>query len=241
MYYLSFNTLSPVPLYRQLVDHIEKAIHEGVLHHHEVLPSESDIQKTFSISPIVVKKAYAILAQKHLVESIRGHGTRVIKRPSLSFDYTIFTEHNMRLFKGKMHPLSLTVESMKEPYTLWFETNEPSNVWIQKKMGTFQGFPTYLQEGYFLYQGLKKSTLQRLATVSLGSLIHTLYPNQSFEMEHFYHPMIATSLHSALFQLDIGRPLHHARTYIYDQQKIVAIIFHTLPADYVTLTRRNDV
>ena len=167
MHYLNINVMTSTPLYRQLVDQIEHAIQTGVLKHHDLLPSESDIQKTFFISPIVVKKAYQILAEKHLVRSIRGKGTVVIHRPLLRFDYEMLTEFNASIFKHHMHPIVTTTEEFKEPYTLWFQRSDNASLWIQKRIGMYQGFPTYYQEVYVLYQGVKKSSLEKLATQSL--------------------------------------------------------------------------
>lgn len=240
MHYLNINVMTSTPLYRQLVDQIEHAIRMGVLKHHDVLPSESEIQKTFFISPIVVKKAYQILAEKHLVQSIRGKGTVVLNRPHLKMDYAMFSEFNASLFKGHMHPIVTTTEEFKEPYTLWFQRQENASLWIQKRMGMYQGFPTYYQEVYLLYQGVKKASLEKLASQNLYHVIMTFYPNTPLQTEHFYHPLEADGSLAALLQLELHRPLHHARSYLYQGDTLIGIIMHYIPADYVTLMRRNE-
>ena len=240
MHYLNINVMTSTPLYRQLVDQIEHAIQSGVLKHHDLLPSESDIQKTFFISPIVVKKAYQILAEKHLVRSIRGKGTVVINRPLLRFDYEMLTEFNASIFKNHMHPIVTTTEEFKEPYTLWFQRSDNASLWIQKRIGMYQGFPTYYQEVYVLYQGVKKSSLEKLATQSLSHLFLTFYPNTTLQNEHFYHPQLADGALSSLLQVELNSPLHHARSYLYQGETLMGMIMHYLPADYVTLIRRND-
>jgi DNA-binding GntR family transcriptional regulator len=240
MHYLNLNIISSTPLYRQLVDQIEHAIQSGVLQHHDLLPSESDIQKTFFISPIVVKKAYQILAEKHFVRSIRGKGTVVLNRPMLRLDYLMLTEHNASIFKHYMHPIVTTTEEFKEPYTLWFQRVDTSSLWIQKRIGMYQGFPTYYQEVYMLYQGVKKASLEKLASQSLSHLLMTFYPNTTLQNEHFYHPQLADGALASLLQVELRSPLHHARSYLYDGETLVGIILHYLPAEYVTLIRRTE-
>ena len=70
---------SLVPLYRQIADHIEKAIHEGDLAEGSRLPSEQDWMQRLGVSRVTVRQAMDSLMRKNLIVRKQGMGTFVQK------------------------------------------------------------------------------------------------------------------------------------------------------------------
>ena len=68
---------SEKPMYEQIEDGIKKAIFEGELKHHEMLPSVRQLAKDLNVSAITTKRAYIDLEHEGLVYTISGKGTFV--------------------------------------------------------------------------------------------------------------------------------------------------------------------
>ena len=72
---------SPVPLYFQLSQHIEKAIQDGVLHPGQMIDTEMNIASTHGLSRPTVRQAIQDLVNKGLLVRKRGVGTQVVSAP----------------------------------------------------------------------------------------------------------------------------------------------------------------
>ena len=73
-YTLSINHNSDIPKYQQIVNAINNAIGENILHLGDVLPSVNNICKTNKLSRDTVFKAYSILKEQGIIESVPNKG-----------------------------------------------------------------------------------------------------------------------------------------------------------------------
>ena len=71
---LNINHESDVPKYLQIVNAISNAIAENILHQGDVLPSVNFICKTSQLSRDTVFKAYSILKDQNVIESVPNKG-----------------------------------------------------------------------------------------------------------------------------------------------------------------------
>lgn len=74
---------SPTPLYRQIVEQVERAIVGQLLREGDELPSVRAVAEMHAINPMTVSKAYALLEQRGAIERRKGLGMYV-KAPVLS-------------------------------------------------------------------------------------------------------------------------------------------------------------
>ncbi|MGX5687656.1 GntR family transcriptional regulator [Arcticibacter tournemirensis] len=74
------DTKSSVPVYKQLIQAVQKAIDNGEISDQEFLPSMNVLSETLDISKETVKKAYSILREQGYLESSHGKGFYVNKR-----------------------------------------------------------------------------------------------------------------------------------------------------------------
>ena len=63
-----------VPIYKQLIAEIERAIETEVLKEGDCLPSMNELSEKLNISKETVKKVYSILRERGLIESLHGKG-----------------------------------------------------------------------------------------------------------------------------------------------------------------------
>lgn len=68
---------SATPLYRQIVDQVERAIVGQTLREGDELPSVRAVAETHAINPMTVSKAYALLEQRGAIERRKGLGMYV--------------------------------------------------------------------------------------------------------------------------------------------------------------------
>lgn len=72
---LFINTRSGVPIYKQLVQQIEKGIVGEILRPGDQLPTVREVALDLTINPNTVARAYRELEHLGLIESVQGRGT----------------------------------------------------------------------------------------------------------------------------------------------------------------------
>ena len=75
-----FNRSSPIPLYHQIENIIERAIRVGTLKPHEKTPTEHELCRIFGVSRSVVRQALKGIEDKGLVVRSPGRGTFVAEK-----------------------------------------------------------------------------------------------------------------------------------------------------------------
>jgi GntR family transcriptional regulator len=68
------NPSSGEPIYRQLIEQVERFIVSGMLSAGDELPSVRQLAINLEINPMTISKAYSILEAKELLERRRGRG-----------------------------------------------------------------------------------------------------------------------------------------------------------------------
>lgn len=83
---------SGVPIYRQLLEQVERMIISGQLKPDELLPSVRQIASTLDVNPMTVSKAYSLLEDRGLIVRLRGKGMAVASQ-----DETITNQERMKM------------------------------------------------------------------------------------------------------------------------------------------------
>jgi len=71
---LDINHHSGVPIYRQVIEQIQRQIMAGQLKEGQQLPSVRELAEQLRVNPMTISKAYALLELEGLVERRRGIG-----------------------------------------------------------------------------------------------------------------------------------------------------------------------
>lgn len=74
---LFVNTRSGVPIYKQLLQQLEKGIIGGIIGPGEQLPTVREMALELTVNPNTVARAYRELEYRGLIESVQGRGTYV--------------------------------------------------------------------------------------------------------------------------------------------------------------------
>ena len=68
---------SGVPIYRQLVEQVERLVLSGQLREGDLLPSVRETAQALEINPMTVSRAYSLLESEGWLARARGKGMRV--------------------------------------------------------------------------------------------------------------------------------------------------------------------
>lgn len=71
---MSIDPNSPVPLFRQIVEHIRRAMAAGVYRSGELIPSQRALALQLTVNPNTVQRAYEVLEREGLVRARKGVG-----------------------------------------------------------------------------------------------------------------------------------------------------------------------
>ena len=240
MFYLFINKSSKQPIYQQLAVSIRQAIKDHVLSHGDQLPPDEDICVQFGISNIVVKQAYSILAQEHLIIRIRGKGTFVTTVPQLEVAFSEYKQIDQQFAKlGITKKLNLIeiIHAHDLAYSyLKLETGTAAyRIMIS---AVYQKTPVYCQELILpcaLFPNLDKVFIN--PNYSIALLAKDMY---QLALTHSKHDFSLENLKSSTSQyLQVDR--HEAAfvfhsTYLDQHQKGLFYVASTYPGRYLKLT-----
>lgn len=74
------NPRSGVPIYKQLIQQIEKGIAGGILKPGQKLPTVREVALELTVNPNTVARAYRELEYAGLVETVQGRGTFIVEK-----------------------------------------------------------------------------------------------------------------------------------------------------------------
>lgn len=77
MLYLEVDSHSPVPIYEQIIDGIQRLVREDKLAAGAFLPSVRQLASDLAINPNTVARAYGLLEKDGIIETARRRGTRI--------------------------------------------------------------------------------------------------------------------------------------------------------------------
>ena len=77
MLYLEVDAHSPVPIYEQIVDGIQRLVREDKLVSGAFLPSVRQLASDLDVNPNTVARAYGLLEKDGILETARRRGTRI--------------------------------------------------------------------------------------------------------------------------------------------------------------------
>jgi GntR family transcriptional regulator len=72
--YFQIQPSSGVPIYKQIVDQVERLVAGGYLSQGDELPSVRKVAVHFEVNPMTVSKAYSMLENSNILERRRGTG-----------------------------------------------------------------------------------------------------------------------------------------------------------------------
>ena len=97
---------SGVPIFRHLMDQIERLVACEQLRGGDLLPSVSDVSKQLAVNPMTISRAYNQLSEQGVLERQRGIGMRVAENAAKS------TEERLRMLDDQIGELWAQAEQL---------------------------------------------------------------------------------------------------------------------------------
>lgn len=231
MEYIQLNPFDTEPLYRQLKNAIKKAILTNRLNHEESLPSENTLISLFDISSTVVKAAYDALEQEGLIKRIRGKGTFVNHPKIITINLPFVYASNQNIEFQATNTSALILDKTSP---IWeYFPHAKSIAKIRRLIKMNDKLTTY-QEVYLPNQS--RDTLHDLV-LSKKKLKEIIISNSEDAKKGKWinrHGMKkATYIKANFLNIPIGFPLVKIATTIYDQNKLLALVFTFIRGDMV--------
>ena len=86
MFFITIDRNKKTPLYLQIYQQIKLNIYDGQLIHQEKLISEKQFCEMYDVSNFIVKRAYKMLEEEHLVHKVKGKGVFVNFKKTLEIN-----------------------------------------------------------------------------------------------------------------------------------------------------------
>ncbi|WP_396635270.1 GntR family transcriptional regulator [Maribacter sp. R86514] len=108
--YISVDTESRIPKYKQVMDSIINSIHKGILGMGEKIPSINEVSEEYLLSRDTVEKAYGLLKEQNIIISVKGKGYYIAKtdltvKAKVLFLINKLSTYKMRIFNSFVNSL----------------------------------------------------------------------------------------------------------------------------------------
>ena len=228
---IRINKFSKAPLYKQIKTSILDSIKNKEYRHLDLLPTEKDICDAYLLSRSVVRRAYDELIKEGYVERRQGHGTYVTNRYIFIGSNKEIFRFNYLPFKEIVHLGDLDFHQQAYPLLGLKQGDMCYDVTIRL---TIDDDPVSIQRLFFpkhLYPDLEKHMHK---AEDLKLFIEKRYQHP---ISGIYSDFIATTCsptESMLLNIPHKSAVHYVTSIVKDDmEKVIAVIFHTLPGDYV--------
>lgn len=234
--------MGAVPFYRQVADTIRARIMDGVYLVGDCLPPSVELEKSFRVSNITMRKALAILKAEGWVETRRGVGIVIIRA---SEPDVVDIRHSGRFTEwlewasGKSQNIKQQVLGIEQEHgparvrRLFADIPENEPLWQMRRLRSRGGEPIsyHISYGRLEFQRLvRKKDFQ-----GAGSFIEFLqqqYPRKILRIEQAVEASVANMDLAQLLNIEFGAPIFFMEhLYIDENEKVVAISHLFMRAD----------
>jgi GntR family transcriptional regulator len=229
---ISLDRHSPVPLYRQLWEQLERLVANGTWQPKEPMPSDNVLAEAFQISVMTVRQAMAELVNQGLIYREQGRGTFVSPRPFRHHLQRLegFTEDILaRGLTPSARILAFERVTAGERLGKEMQLDPASTLLHVKRLRLADGRLVAIHDAYLTHTQL---TLEELKEV--GSL-YTLLEHKGVQMveaDETLEAITADRELADLLQIERGAPLLRASRLSWDRA--------SAPVEFVQATYRAD-
>lgn len=212
---------SPVPIYFQIKQSIEKLIESGELAPGQALPSENELSRLLHISPMTVRRAMSELVNEGYIHRERGRGTFVsTRRLQHQLEHLSSFTEDMKARGMKPSSQILLLERVAAPPTLRERFDLPPDAWMTriKRLRLADQMPVGLHCSYLNGIELSAEELER------SESLYTLLEAKGIvlaEGEESIEAVAADVETSRLLGVPEGAPLLQATRTSWDQSGTV--------------------
>ncbi len=214
----SLQSVSSSPLYHQLMQRIADDIEKGNYPIGSRIPPEHELEETYNVSRVTVRRALAELTSEGLLERKQGKGT-FVSTPRISQDLkSIHSFHDSCRMNGVkpgtwvVHVLEITADT---PDIQELNLREGDHVIETVRIRTADGLPVALEKNHF------SMAYSYLENENLGGSLYNVLKEYGVEPKQATHDIsmtYATESQAKLLNAEPGIPLIRLREVVYDQK-----------------------
>ena len=239
MIYFNLDKTLKKPLYKQIVEQVHHKIKTHQVSHFDMLPSETQFQQIYHVSSFVVKKAYKILEDDHLIQRIKGKGTFIHTRKIHSVDTSNLDDIAIPYHHTYDYQI-LSVEFIKDQmdYYKQLKINKDNQIKVYRILVSHQKLPVCFFDlcipshiDINIYDWLKSNS-------RLKEIIKKLRHKEIIQMTTL-NAASADKIISDILNISIYDPISVAKTTFYEDQMPISCILTYYPGDYNVFLRSN--
>jgi GntR family transcriptional regulator len=203
----------PFPLYYQVKENLMEKIRNNHFAIGDLIPSESELQQTYRVSRITIRRAIQELVQEGHLYTQQGKGTFVSK-PKASQELNLISSWAETMMSLGMHPESKITQFTEEPAPVNISKllNMPigEKVYKIERIRYANGEPTCLMANYLVPSIVPGLIDRGLVGESLYEMLEKDYNIIFSRAEETVEAKAAKPTEAALLQVKRGAPLLYA-------------------------------
>ena len=211
-------SVSSSPLYHQLMQRISDDIEKGTYPIGSRIPPEHELEETYQVSRVTVRRALSELTAEGLLERKQGKGT-FVSAPRISQDLKSIHSFHDSCRQNGVRPTTRVIHVMEVPA----DSADIADLSVRKgdrvvetlRVRSADGEPVVLEKNHFSmgYAYLENENLN-------GSLYNVLrdYGVEPRQATHDISLSYATEAQAKLLNVAPGSPLMRLREVVYDQR-----------------------
>ena len=211
-------SVSSSPLYHQLMQRISDDIEKGTYPIGSRIPPEHELEETYQVSRVTVRRALSELTAEGLLERKQGKGT-FVSAPRISQDLKSIHSFHDSCRQNGVRPTTRVIHVMEVPADSAdiadLAVREGDRVVETLRVRSADGEPVVLEKNHFSmgYAYLENENLN-------GSLYNVLrdYGVEPRQATHDISLSYATEAQAKLLNVAPGSPLMRLREVVYDQR-----------------------
>ncbi len=211
-------SVSSSPLYHQLMQRISDDIEKGTYPIGSRIPPEHELEETYQVSRVTVRRALSELTAEGLLERKQGKGT-FVSAPRISQDLKSIHSFHDSCRQNGVRPTTRVIHVMEVPADSAdiadLSVREGDRVVETLRVRSADGEPVVLEKNHFSmgYAYLENENLN-------GSLYNVLrdYGVEPRQATHDISLSYATEAQAKLLNVAPGSPLMRLREVVYDQR-----------------------
>lgn len=160
----------PGPIYQTVYHAVKNMITEGVYAPGDMLPTEPELEKMFSVSRTTVRKAVGMLLQEGMVSVKQGYGTQVLSKKTVqNLNRLTSVSQTLTNMGYEVGTKSIYIDLMPAPETIAADLAVPADTTLVRinRIQTADGAPVAIAKNYIPLEyvpGLE-STQERIVSL----------------------------------------------------------------------------
>lgn len=191
--HIDINKNSRVPMYQQIVDSIVNNISMGNIKLNEKLPSINTISEDFYLSRDTIERAYSILKERNIIESIPRRGYYVVNTEQHHKLNILFLVNKMSTYKMRIYNSFLNKIGLNSKIDLVVYHNDESLFLNALKISKLS------YDYYVIMPHFKTQSLQHISLTDAASEALSLIPKDKLLMLDNIKPSVCNDV-SAVYQ-----------------------------------------